>query len=296
LDPNLNSTLALAFAIASSLCFGLALVTSRVGLRTLDARSGAAISVPTATLLFVLAAPFAFDGRGFTLQAGLVFAAVGLFFPALVTLLTFRSVEELGPTLTGAVSGTAPLFAVLAAGLILGEKVPPHAALACAGIVIGVTVLTWKQGAVGPGFSGWALAWPIAGAVLRGLAQAIAKLGLTLWPNPFAAGLIGYLVSSGTVIGADRLRRSTRPAVTKHGALWFGITGALNGSAVLLMYAALSKAPVALVAPIVATYPLTTALASALLLREERVTLRLVVGACIAVASSVTLVAFNRAG
>jgi len=296
LDPNLNSTLALAFAIASSLCFGLALVTSRVGLRTLDARSGAAISVPTATLLFVLAAPFAFDGRGFTLQAGLVFAAVGLFFPALVTLLTFRSVEELGPTLTGAVSGTTPLFAVLAAGLILGEKVPPHAALACAGIVIGVTVLTWKQGAVGPGFSGWALAWPIAGAVLRGLAQAIAKLGLTLWPNPFAAGLIGYLVSSGTVIGADRLRRSTRPAVTKHGALWFGITGALNGSAVLLMYAALSKAPVALVAPIVATYPLTTALASALLLREERVTLRLVVGACIAVASSVTLVAFNRAG
>jgi len=59
------------------------------------------------------------------------------------------------------------------------------------------------------------------------------------------------------------------------------------------MYAALSEAPVALVAPIVATYPLTTALAGALLLREERVTLRMVVGACIAVASSVTLVAFK---
>ena len=62
------------------------------------------------------------------------------------------------------------------------------------------------------------------------------------------------------------------------------------------MYAALSEAPVALVAPIVATYPLTTALASALLLREERVTLRLVVGGCIAVASSMILVGFNRAG
>ena len=116
--------MALALAILSSLCFGIALVTGRVGLRTLDARSGAAISIPTATLLFITAAPFAFDLLQFDVRAVLLFAIVGLFFPAVVTLLTFRSNEILGPTTTGVISSTAPLFALIGAALLLGERVP----------------------------------------------------------------------------------------------------------------------------------------------------------------------------
>ena len=269
---------ALALALSSSLCFGVALITSRIGLHSLDARSGAAISIPTATLLLALAAPFAFDVAGFTLQAALCFAAVGVFFPALVTLLTFASNEQLGPTITSAVSGTAPLFALLAAGVLLGEKIPPQAALACVAIVAGVAMLTWKQADVRPGFTGWALLWPIAGAVVRGLAQAGAKAGLALWPNPLAASLIGYAVSSAVVSGTNALGRSQRPALTRRGLGWFVLTGALNGGAVLLMYGALSIAPVSFVAPVVATYPLVTALLSAVLLREEALTRRMVAG------------------
>jgi drug/metabolite transporter (DMT)-like permease len=283
--------IALALAILSSLGFGIALVSSRIGLRTLDARTGAAISIPTATALFVLASPFALDSAGFTLQAALLFAVVGLFFPALVTLLTFRSNEQLGPTITGAVSGTSPLFALLAAGLYLGEKIPAQAALACTMIVAGIAVLTWKQGAVRPGFMGWSLLWPISGAVVRGLAQAAAKAGLLLWPNPFAASLIGYLVSSVTVLGTGQIGRANRPPLTWHGVLWFALTGILNGGAVLLMYGALRIAPVSLVAPIVASYPLTTALLSAVLLREEPLTPRMMVGAAMTVLAIVYLVA-----
>ena len=79
---------ALLVAGVSAICFGSALVSAKVGLRALDARSGAAISIPTATVLLVLAAPFALDVSGFTVAAALIFAAVGIFFPALVTLLT----------------------------------------------------------------------------------------------------------------------------------------------------------------------------------------------------------------
>ncbi len=272
-------TAALALAVSSSLCFGLALVTSRIGLRSLDARSGAAISVPTATLLFALAAPFALDTAGFTLRAALWFAGVGVFFPALVTLLTFRSNEQLGPTITSAISSTTPLFAVLAAVWLLGERISGHALLACLAIVGGAIVLTWKQSAVRPGFTGWALLWPVAGAVVRGLAQAGAKAGLVLWPSPLAASLIGYTVSSAAVIGTSALGRSKRPALTRPGLAWFVLTGALNGGAVLLMYGALSLAPVSLVAPVVATYPLVTVLLSALVLREEALTARMIGGA-----------------
>jgi drug/metabolite transporter (DMT)-like permease len=167
--------MALVLAVLSSLCFGIALVTARVGLRTLDARSGAAISIPTATLLFIVAAPFALQLDGFSVAAALVFALVGLFFPALVTLLTFRSNEQLGPTVTGAVSGTAPLFAILAAGLLLGERIPAQAMVAALAIVTGVGIISWKRGGARPHITGLSLLWPLSGAVLRGLAQAGVK-------------------------------------------------------------------------------------------------------------------------
>jgi drug/metabolite transporter (DMT)-like permease len=281
---------ALVLALLSSLCFGIALITGRVGLRTLDARSGAAISIPTATLLFVVASPFALDLEEFSVAATLLFAAVGLFFPAIVTILTFRSNELLGPTVTGAVSGTAPLFALLAASAFLGEHIPKQATVASVAVVIGVGLLSWKQSAVRPGFIGWSLLWPISGAVVRGLAQVGAKAGLLLWASPFAASLIGYSVSSATVIGANRLAQSERPRPTKQNVFWFAMTGILNGGAVLLMYAALSMAPVSLVAPIVASYPLITALVSTLVLRDEALTLRIAAGVTITVAAIVYLV------
>ncbi len=130
----------------SSVCFGVALVTARIGLRFIDARSGAAVSIPSATALFALATPFMFDVGSFNLGAALWFAVVGLFFPALVTILTFRSNETLGPTITATVSGTAPLFALPAAAFLVGESVPQKAAIASLAIVVGVGLISWKGG------------------------------------------------------------------------------------------------------------------------------------------------------
>ncbi len=283
--------MAILFALLSSLCFGIAHVTARVGLRTLDARAGAAISVPSAALLFAAAAPFALDLSQFSATAAILFAVVGLFFPAVVTLLNFRSNELLGPTLTSTVSGTTPLFALVAAALLLGEQIPARAAIAAAGVVLGIALLSWNPGAVRGRFAGWPLLVPLAGAVVRGLAQVGARAALLLWPNPFAASLIGYAVSSAAVISADRLAGAERRRLTARSATWFGITGALNGGAVLLMYLALTLAPVALVAPIVAAYPLVTALVSAIALHEETVTSRMLIGAAVTVAAIVYLVA-----
>jgi drug/metabolite transporter (DMT)-like permease len=282
--------MAISLAVLSALCFGVALVTGRVGLRSLDARSGAAISIPVATLLFALAAPFVLDTSGFNLGAAAVFAVVGLFFPAVVTILTFRSNEHLGPTVTSAVSGTAPLFALLAASLLLDETVPAQAAAAAAGVAAGIFLLSWSPGAVRPGSARWLLLWPLAGALLRGIAQVGAKAGLLLWPNPVAACLIGYVVSSAVVIGGDRGRGGGRRRPTRRSMFWFALTGALNGGAMLLMYTALSMAAVSTVAPIVAAYPLVTAVASAIALRGETVCARTSLGAVVTVAAIVYLV------
>ena len=277
---------ALVLASASAIFFGTALVTAKLGLRTMDARAGAAISIPTATVLLAFAAPFALDASAFSVAAALVFALVGVFFPALVTLITFAANDRLGPSVTGTLSSTAPLFALAAAFVFLGERIPSRAIVAAIGVVAGAALLSWRGGAL----VRRALWLPLAGAALRGVAQVLAKAGLALWPNPFAASLIGYAVSTAAVTAADRLRRGA-PAHRPRAALgWFMATGVLNGGAVLLMYAALAAAPVSLVAPVIAGYPLVTVLFGAALLREERLNARVISGAMLVAAAIAYLV------
>jgi drug/metabolite transporter (DMT)-like permease len=260
----------------------------------LDPRSGAAISIPSAAILFVAAAPLAFRSADFDLRGAVMFAAVGLVFPAVVTILTFRSNELVGPTVTGAVSGTAPLFALLAAGLVLGERIPPQAAGSAAGVLAGVALLSWKkEAALRTPIFDWRLLVPIAGAMVRGFSQVGAREALHFWPSPFAAGLIGYAVSSAVVIAARRHHRPASARLTGKGIAWFSGTGILNGGAVLLMYSALTTAPVWEVAPIVASYPLITAIVSALFLPHERLSLRVVAGAGVTVAAVIYLVGSN---
>jgi drug/metabolite transporter (DMT)-like permease len=276
-------------AVLSSVCFGLGLISGRIGLRSLDARAGAALSIPTATVLFLLAAPFALNTEGWRLEAVAGFAVVGIFFPAIVTLLTFRSNELAGPTLTSAVAGTAPLFALIAAALVLHEDIPGRALLSALGVVAGILLLTWKPGQA-MRLSARGLSWALAGAVLRGAAQVGAKAALLLWPNPFAASLVGYIVSSSTVLAANH-GRGRPTGAGRAGIPWFMLTGVLNGSSVLLMYLALARAPVWIVAPIVTSYPVVTAIAGALLLHEERFSWRRMLGAVLTVAAIAWLVA-----
>ena len=277
---------ALVLACASAIFFGTALVTAKLGLRTMDARAGAAISIPTATVLLALAAPFALDASALSVAAALVFALVGVFFPALVTLITFAANDRLGPSVTGTLSSTAPLFALAAAFVFLGERIPSRALVAAIGVVAGAALLSWRGGAI----VRRALWLPLAGAALRGVAQVLAKAGLALWPNPFAASLIGYMVSAAAVTAADRLGRRASARRTRAALGWFVATGVLNGGAVLLMYAALAAAPVSLVAPVIAGYPLVTVLLGAALVREERLNARVISGAMLVAAAIAYLV------
>lgn len=285
---------ALLLAALASLCFGLALNTGRMGLRHLTPASGAAIGVPTSTLLFLALAPFTIDWSAFQLTALAVFALVGLFFPAGVTLVTYRSNVLLGPTVTGAlIAGTAPLFALGAAWLLLAEAIPAKAAIATLCVGLGIVLVTWQPGGMGAGLLRWQLLWPLAGAMMRGLAQAAIKLGFALWPNAFAASLVGYVMSTLTVLGLRRLgARAQAPlpiAPAPAGIFWFACTGLLNGAGLCLMYTALLTTPVALVAPVVASYPVVTLLVSGLL-GQERITRRMLAGTLVIVAAVVWLV------
>ena len=284
--------MAILLACLSSVFFGTGLVTAKFGMRHVDARSGAAMSVPTAALFFAAVSVFALDLGGFDLRAAAIFAAVGVFFPAAVTLLLFVSADRLGPALSGTISSTSPLFGIVAAWAILGEPVPPHAMAATLGIVGGVATMSWGRNAIGGRRIGWLVALPVAAALIRAVAQVFGKLGLALWPDPLAAALFGYLASAIVLTGADRLRRDRRPGPRPPRAVaLFALTGLLNGIGLLLVYMALQRAPVALVVPIVAASPLVTLALVAMLVREEVVGWRSLAGALLTLVSVVYLVA-----
>ena len=148
-----------------------------------------------------------------------------------------------------AIDAPSPLFAVGFAVFILGE--PLHYAQ-IGGVlvtVIGVVTLSVTRGREGIArWRSWALLLPLAAAAVRGFIQPSIKVGLAIWPSPFAAVLTSYIISSLIIVGANRLQSGRFFAIAPlPGHLWFVLIGVLNGLAVLLLYAALANGPVALV-------------------------------------------------
>ncbi len=279
------------WAFSAAICLAVAMITTRQGLRYASPMAGAAIGVPSSTLLFWCLAPFMLDLGGFDLAAVGVFALVGLFFPAAVTLLTYTGNQRMGPTITAAVSCTTPLFALSGAVLFLGEGLTPGNVLGTGAIVLGMLALTLRGDALKRDWPLWAIALPVAAAALRALAQVLTKAGLALWSNPYAATLIGYTVSAVVILVALRLR-GPREQTDRRATPWFVATGILNGASLFLMYTALARGKVALVSPIVATYPLITLALSMFILRQERMNKRVALGAVMTVAGVAVLLSF----
>jgi drug/metabolite transporter (DMT)-like permease len=280
----------LAFAAAAFLGGGV--VITQFGLRTVHPLSGAAISIPAFTVCFILLSPFLLRGETIVWQAVPIFAAVGLVFPVVLTLLTFASNRALGPVAASALGNLSPLFSIAIAILVLHE---PLRLLQFAGVVIsvlGALIITVNRTADMRDWRTWALLLPLGASLIRGVIPPVIKIGLEVWPNPVAAGLTGYIFSTLTVLAIERIR--TGRFITQaplSGRLWFAANGLCNGVGTLLLYAALGAGPVTVVAPIYATYPLVTVGLSALVLANVRITARLVVGSALAVGGVVLILA-----
>ena len=132
-------------ALALAALFGLGLVVTQFGLCDMTPAVGAMFSMPTAALAFFIAAPFLADFDGARAEAILLFAIVGIFFPAAITLLTFEANRLMGPYVSGALGNLAPVFAVAAGVLVLGEVLGGVEWLAVAAIIVGVTAMSVQR-------------------------------------------------------------------------------------------------------------------------------------------------------
>ena len=138
-------TLAILFAFASATLLGTGVVTAQFGLRYVEPLSGAAISVPTFTLLFLIVSPLILAGEPVVWHGLPIFIGIGLFFPALLTFLTFASNRALGPVITSTLGNLAPVFAVTLALVFLHEPLRHLQLLGLVIAVIGAVVITMKR-------------------------------------------------------------------------------------------------------------------------------------------------------
>jgi len=269
--------------------FGAGFVLTQFGLRRMPPWLGVAISIPTSTVLFWCLAPTFVDPGEGSLKAVVLFACVGLVFPGAVALLNFESNRLMGPNIAGALSSLTPVFAVLLAIIILGERIRGPQLLGLAAIVVGIGLM-YRVRVNLSARSRWLLTLPLAASAIRGVIQPIVKLGFDWWPNPIAAVVVGYTVSSAVLIISALARAGwTIPDIDHRGAFWFAAVGLCNGLSVLAMYAALEYGPVTVVSPLIAGYPLVTLLLSRAFLEKEEVGPQLIGGVTGAVCGVVLL-------
>lgn len=281
-----------AFAVSAAALFGFALNLAQIGLRYLPVALGSLVSIPTAATLFWLSAPFTADFTGWRNDAALLFFCVGLFYPAAVTILTFEASRWLGPNITAALGNLAPVVAVAAGVIWLGEALGLRQAAGIAILIVGIMLLTTTRSAGGAQWPLWAIVLPLSASLLRGLAQPILKIGFGLWPNPRVATLLCYAASATVVVLVGLWRtRGERRGFTPAGVLIFMAVGVANGIATWAGIEAVARGPVSLVAPVVASYPIFTLAFGAAMLRRTAITAAQALGVALAAAGVMVLVA-----
>jgi drug/metabolite transporter (DMT)-like permease len=236
-------------------------------------------------------APLLLDWRDSSLTSAAVFVAVGLFFPATVTLLIFEANRQMGPNASAAFANLTPLFSVVSSMIFLQEAPYLLQAFGIGAIIAGVMMLSMDRQWLGVSWSYPAVAFPIGAAAICGFTQPITKFGLTQWPSPFAATLIAYTVSS-VVVASVVVRRSAGwpSGYDRAGLLWFACVGLCNGIGVLA-YGALARGSVLLVSPLVATCPLVTLGLTTVLFRSAKTSTTVLLGMLTTVLGVIALIA-----
>lgn len=125
----------------------------------------------------------------------------------------------------------------------------------------------------------------IGAAIAYGASQTIGKHVTTEYAPPLVATAFALLF--GFVYISLMFHRHILPDVHKspgRGFLWFSLSGICSATGVMLLYFALSSAPVVVVSPVAAVSPLITlTLAHLLLRRLEKITKRTIFGTTLVV-------------
>jgi len=283
-----DTSIPVLLALGAAILFGVSTVTAKRGLMLAHAQTGSMVIMGTVVVLYLVTAPFWMHaGDWFTLGFW-IFVLNGLMHPFLSMYLALEATARTGATVAATFSATAPLFAAITAIAFLGESMNSLISMGTMATVLGVMVLSWSPRGTGS-LLRVALLFATGAAIVRGLNHTVGKWGLETMPNPFMAAFVSFAVSFCCALLVYRLRTGTFiVSIPRAGLGYFVLSGGIIALAILCMYGGLTLGRVVVVSPIIAAYPLFT-LFTALLFRQERLSVKIAMGVLLVVGGVVLI-------
>jgi drug/metabolite transporter (DMT)-like permease len=209
----------------------------------------------------------------------------------------FRSLVILGPGRAALVTSTAPIFTLLFAWPLLGERPGPLVLLGMALTLGGIAWVIWEREHPAQAHVEGSMFVGVVAGVLAAVGQAggyvLSKLALRTGLDPLSATVIRIVAAAVCIwllAAAQRDVRRTLAALRDRRGSAFMVGGAFCGPflGVTLSLTALKFIEAGVAASITAIYPVLTLLLSSRF-HGERLTLRTLAGALVAVAGVVVL-------
>ena len=268
-----------ALALITSLTNAIGVVFIAKGMRGASASVAAlySVAVQAAILTVILITRL----PAFNIVAVGCFALSGLLALGIGRLLNFVAMKQIGVAKTSALIGSNPVLTILLSILILSER-PDLSTLVGATIVaMGIVLISGAKG------------FKVEKALLIGLASAFSyslsniagKAGLNVQPDPFLSTQIGAMV--GLLFFVAYLivtAQMSNLRISKANFLYFAATGLASSVGWLAMMKALELGSVSVVTTIVFSYPLFSIFFTRLMIREEKLNRRTILGSVLIVA------------
>jgi len=284
-------SLTVYFSFQAALCFSIAHILIRRGLKESNALTGSLISLTMSAVVLWCALPFFVPLTALANPALLVFVAAGVFAPGIGRTLSYVGIEKIGVARSVPIANSSPIFASIFAVIFLAESWVPQNVVGTLLVIGGVIVLSMAKPAEGP----WRkldVIYPLIGAVAFGASTTLRKAGLGFVNIP----LLAAAITAGTAAlfsfmlvqiqgGKQALKLNRRSAA------WLFPAGIFNTAAMLSVFFALSHGKVVIVEPLVSSNPVTTLLLTSIFLRDlECLTLRIIIGAALTVTGTILVV------
>jgi drug/metabolite transporter (DMT)-like permease len=208
------------------------------------------------------------------------FALGGVLSLGVARLLNFVAMRTLGVAKTSALIGSSPVITTLLSIAVLSDNLDLSTLAGAATVATGVALISGASG------------FRIERALLIGLASALAyslsniasKSGIIIQPDPFLSAAIGAVAGLIIIVVYIAATGQTGDlAVNRHSLSCFAATGVLSSIGWLTMMDALETGSVGVVTTIVYSYPLFAIITTRMLMREEKITTRVVVGSTLVV-------------
>jgi len=267
-----------ALAFVTSITSALGTVFLAKGMRNATASVAALYSV--AVQAMILTSIIILRWPAFDLIAVGFFALSGLLALGIGRLLNLVAMKQIGVAKTSTLIGSNPVLTTLLSILILSERPDLSTIAGATTVALGIVLINGAKG------------FKIEKALLIGLSSAFSyslsniagKAGLNLQPDPFLSSQIG--ATTGFLFFVVYLTVTSQLGKLKIGRIsliYFSATGVISSVGWLAMMKALELGSVSVVTTIVYSYPLFSILFTRLMIREEVLSRRTVIGSVLIV-------------